>query len=84
MNNLSTALDKNFLPKTREQVLAVELATTLCDTKNFACYVSLAKRYQESYLRRILGLVMETPKENIKKSRGALFVYLVKNFNHHS
>jgi hypothetical protein len=80
-HTLSTALEPNFRPATTQQALAVELATTLGDTRNFACYLSLTKRFQEAYLRQALGLVMQVPKERIRKSRGALFVYLVSHSN---
>lgn len=80
LHSSSTVLSPDFEPKTQEAHLALELATKLSDTDNFACYMDLAKRYNEAHLRRMLCVVQKTDEKYIKRSRGALFVYLVKNF----
>jgi len=69
---------KKFKPKTREELLALDLAKALKDIKGFRLYLSLSKRYPESLLRRVLGEVKEIPDEKIKKSRGALFNHLIQ------
>jgi DNA-binding Lrp family transcriptional regulator len=68
---------KKFRPRTREEALALDLAEELDDYKGLPLYISFAKKYPESLLRKILGQVKEIPREKIKKSRGALFNHLV-------
>jgi len=72
---------EEFKPRTREELLAVDLAKALDDYKGLSLYISFAKKYPESLLRKILGQVKEIPQEKIKKSRGALFNYLVQRNN---
>lgn len=69
---------KGFIPKTKEELLAFDLAEALGDEKGIALYLSYAKRYPEALLRQVLGEVKEIPLNKIKKSRGALFNYLVQ------
>ena len=69
-----------FRPNTREELFAMELAMRLSDTKSLALYISFAKKYDEATLRRFLGVVMEIPANKIKKSRGALFNYLIQKY----
>ena len=69
---------KKFQPRTKEELLAIDLATALDDYQGLSFYISLAKKYPERLLRRILEQVKEVPKEKIRKSRGALFNYLVQ------
>ena len=71
---------KGFKPKTRKELLAVDLARELNDEKSFPLYLYYAKKYPESVIRRVLGEVKETPPERIKKSRAALFNYLIKKY----
>jgi len=71
---------KGFKPKNREELLALDLANALDERKGLPLYLSYAKRYPESLLRRTLGEVKEIPSEKIKKSRAALFNYLVQKY----
>jgi biotin operon repressor len=71
---------KNFKPKTREELLALDIAQALKDRNGFPLYLSYAKKYPESLLRRVLGEVKEIPDEKIKKSRGALFNHLIQKY----
>ena len=76
--NAKTNASREFQPRTRVELLALDLAESLDDRKSLPLYISYAKRYPEGLLRRILGEVKEIPSEKIKKSRGALFNYLIK------
>jgi len=67
-----------FVPKTREELLALDLAGALNDRRHLSVYLSYAKRYPESLLRGVLGEVEEMPPGSIKKGRAALFHYLLK------
>ena len=71
---------KRFVPKTKEELLAKDLAEELNDQKNFLLYLYYAKKYPESVIRKALGEVKETPPERIKKSKAALFNYLIKKY----
>jgi len=69
----------DFSPKTKEELLALDLAQGLNDFKSLNFYLSVSKKYPEELLRRICNQVREIPTEKIKKSKGALFTYLLKN-----
>ena len=69
---------KGFIPKTREELLALDIARELNDPKALPLYLSYARRYPESLLRRVLGEVKEIKPEKIRKGRAALFNYLIK------
>lgn len=71
---------KEFKPRTREELLAFDIAKELNDLKALPLYLSYVKKYPESLLRKILGEVKEIPLKKIKKSRGALFNHLVKKY----
>ena len=60
----------------RTDPLAVELAVAMDDTRSLDYYRKMVKQYPASVLLRARGEVLE--EKNIKKSRGAMFAYLVK------
>jgi DNA-binding MarR family transcriptional regulator len=64
--------------KTKEELLAYDLAKALDDLKSIRSYVGYAQQYPESFLRRILSEVKSVPSAKIKKSRAALFHYLLR------
>ena len=84
VNNNNMDDDKNFKvfeefsPKSREELLALDLAEVLNDKRGLNVYLSYAKRYPEPLLRRALGEVKEVPDGKIKKGRAALFHYLIR------
>jgi biotin operon repressor len=71
---------KEFKPKSREELLALDVALALKDRNGFPLYLSYAKRYPESLLRKVLGEVKEIPDEKIKRSQGALFNHLIQKY----
>jgi DNA-binding transcriptional ArsR family regulator len=71
---------KGVRPRTREELLALDLAQALDDPQGLGFYLSYARKYPEPLLRRILGEVKEIPRDRIKKGRGALFNYLVQKY----
>lgn len=81
-SNLETF--RGFKPRTKEEVLALDLALALDDYKALPLYISYSKRYPETLLRSILGQVKEIPPQEIKKSRGALFNYLIQKYDKQS
>lgn len=78
IDNKSIYSEKGFKPQTEKELLAIDLAEALNDNKNLPLYLSYCKRYPEQLLRRVLSEVKEMPQERIRKSRGALFNYLVQ------
>ncbi len=69
---------KGYRPRTREELLALDLASALNDAKGLRLYLSYAKKYPASLLWKVLGEVREIPEERIRKSRAALFNHLVR------
>jgi hypothetical protein len=69
-----------FRPKDRAGQLALDLAQGLNDVKGLPLYVFYGRKYPEFFLRTTLGVVKEIPREKIKKSRAALFNYLVQQY----
>lgn len=63
---------------TKEEKLARELADALDDHEAITVYLDFAHTYQEAFLRKILQRVLSVPEAQIRKTRGALFTYLVK------
>jgi hypothetical protein len=57
--------------------LANQIAETLKDRDALPLFLSYTRKYQESHLRNILNKVMSIPETSIRKSRGALFTFLV-------
>lgn len=57
--------------------LAYELASTLNDRESLKAYEGFTERFSEEFLMKILAKVMSIPEQKIKKTRGALFTYLV-------
>jgi hypothetical protein len=58
--------------------LAYELASALNDKEAMGMYIAFVQKYQEDFLKRILLRVMSIPDNKIKRTRGALFTYLIK------
>jgi hypothetical protein len=57
--------------------LANEIAATLGDWDALPLYLIYTRKYQESFLRKILNRVMSIEQSKIRKSRGALFTFLI-------
>ena len=66
----------NYTP-TPEELLALEIANALGDEVNLSQYKQYAQKHPEPFLRQILQEVLAYPVAKIRKSRGALFSYLV-------
>lgn len=75
-NDNQNAFNSLFL--TREELLARDLAAGLNDEANLRFYFSVCRKYPEEFLRKTYGQVKEIPLDKIKKSRGALFNYLIQ------
>lgn len=60
-----------------ENKLAYEIANTLNDQKSITIHLSFVKRYKPEFLKEILLRVMSIPDNKIRRSRAALYTYLV-------
>ena len=69
-----------WLARGPEEALALEVAKTLGDEKNLGLYLSYCRKYPRDIILRAFGEAKETPEGRIKRSRGALFTYLVKRY----
>jgi hypothetical protein len=57
--------------------LAHEIAEALNDEPSVPLYLHFTRKYKEEHLRKLLERVLSIPERKIKKTRGALFTYLV-------
>jgi hypothetical protein len=64
--------------------LAYDLASTLSDIESLRVYEGFTERYSEDFLRKILLRVISIPDNKIRKTRGALFTYLVQQNGKHN
>lgn len=60
-----------------EVKLANEIAEKLKDRDSIALFLTYCRKYKEEFLRGILERVLSLPERQIRKSRGALFTFLV-------
>ena len=61
--------------------LAKEIAYTLDDMDSLALHIQYSQKYQETFLRKTLAKVLSIDERKIKRSRAALYTYLI---NQHS
>lgn len=71
----------NSFSLTKEELLALDLAEGLNDRPNLGFYISACRKHSESFLRKIYSEVKEVPLSKIKKSKGALFNYLIQKYD---
>ena len=57
--------------------LAYEIADTLKDRDSIAMHLKYVRKYKEEFLRKILAKVMSIDESKIKKTRGALYTFLI-------
>jgi hypothetical protein len=67
---------------TKEEKLAREIAYALNDGDALALHITYAQKYSEAFLRKTLQKVLSIPENQIRKTRGALFTYLVNQNGH--
>ena len=60
-----------------EMKLANEIADTLGDRDALPLFLQYTKTFTEEFLRKKLQKVMSIPDSKIRKSRGALFTFLI-------
>lgn len=80
LNDLVEDVQKFFIMKDyqpHEIKLANEIAETLKDWGALPLYLQYTKKFQESFLRKLLARVMSVEETKIRRSRGALFTFLI-------
>jgi len=60
--------------------LAHEIAERLNDPDALSLYLNYAQQYPHEKLRELLNRVCSIPEKNIKRTRGALFTFLVGQY----
>ena len=78
--NFSMTNINGFKHKNKNELLANEIAEALNDLAGLPLYRSFANKYPTELLRGILEEVIAIPAHKIKKSKGALFNYLVQKY----
>lgn len=63
-----------------QEQLAVEIAHTLDDMDSLQVHRKLVTMYSEDYLRKKMAKVLAVPEHKIRKSRGALYMTLVRGY----
>jgi len=66
--------------KTKIDLLVLEVAEGLGEKHRLPLYRRICRKFDESIIRQALSEVRSIPDEKIKKSRAALFVYLVRKY----
>ena len=66
--------------ETAEVNLAFEIAERLNDQKSLSQYLIMVRKYKSSFLKDVLAEVLRTPQKKIRKSRGALYTYLIRRY----
>lgn len=64
--------------------LASDIADALDDHNSFQLYLQFAAKYEETHLKKILEKVLSIPERKIKKTRGALFTFLVTQYENNN
>ncbi len=67
----------------RELKLAQEIADTLKDWESLPMHLQHVRKYNEEFLRRILNKVMALDASKIRKSRAALYTFLINQSRDH-
>jgi len=64
--------------------LANEIAERLNDPDALSLYLSFARQHPHEKLRDLLNKVCSIPEKDIKRTRGALFTFLVGQYKQYS
>lgn len=75
-------LNTNHAPEKQAPPLAHTLAAALNDIASLDKYRACCGKYPECLIYKALDTAKATPTKKIKKSRAALFFYLVKKYAH--
>lgn len=71
---------KHFDLTPRQEELALRIAEALGEREYLPVYRSLVGRFPEVLIRRAYEETLEIPEERVRKSKGAIFNYLVNKY----
>ena len=71
-------------PEKQVRAFAHALAATFNDSAALVKYLACCQKYPAPVIYKAYGVAQATPAEKIKKSRAALFFYLIKKYAHHT
>lgn len=69
-----------FEPKTPSDALALEIATAFGDQAHLPLYRQICSAHNHSHVYWAFKDALRTPIRKIKKSRRALFIYLLRKY----
>lgn len=72
----------NSTVKTKREYLAYMIAETFNDVDQIKLYTNYCKKYPLMLIQRAFAEAKSFPEERIKKSRAAIFFYLIKTYVH--
>jgi hypothetical protein len=70
----------NFQPKTKADHLALKIARAFREESKLPLYRVCCENFDEETIRKAFAKVMTVPDDKIRKSRSALFAYLLKKY----
>jgi hypothetical protein len=70
----------SFQPKTKPDYLAMKIAKAFNEESKLPLYRVLCENFNDQIVKKAFDEVMNVPDEKIKKSRAALFAYLLKKY----
>jgi hypothetical protein len=73
---------ENFKPNTKREHLAFMIADAFNDLGQIKLYVNYCKKHPLNIVYRAFSEAKNFPEERIKKSRAAIFFYLLKIYAH--
>jgi len=74
----------NYPIKTKREHLAFMIADTFNDLGRINLYITYCKKYSPEVIHKAFSEAKNFPEERIKKSRVAIFFYLLKTYAHQS
>jgi hypothetical protein len=74
-------MQNNYTPE--ELRLAREIAEILDDMDSLPMHLILVQKHKEGFLRERLNKVMSIPESQIKRSRAALYMFLINQKGRH-
>lgn len=63
--------------------LANEIADTLKDRDSITMHLQYVRKYNEEFLKKVLNKVMSLDESKIRKSRAALYTFLINQGRNH-
>lgn len=76
----STSNTVRFEPKDRKDLLALDIAKAFQDENHLPMFRHFCQTLDEQVVRRAFSETLQTPEKDIKKSRTALFIYLIRKY----